>query len=56
MNWLVIIPVGIAVVALVMFLVWRNQKDEKQVEAQLKEDFPKSKNEERDTEIDEVMK
>ena len=56
MNWLVIFPVGIAVVVLIIFLLWRNQKDEKKVEEQLKEDFPKSKNEEGDTEIDEVMK
>lgn len=56
MNWTVIILVGIAVVALLIFLVLRNQKDEKEVEEQLKNDYRKAKNEEGDTEIDEVLK
>jgi Tfp pilus assembly protein PilF len=42
--------------ALIVFLVRRNQKDEKKFEDQLKNDFPKSKEEEGDAEIDEVMK
>lgn len=56
MNWAVLIPLGIAAIALIAFLVWRNFKDEKQFENQLKDDYRKSKDEEDDVEIDETMK
>lgn len=56
MNWPIIIVVGIAVIALIVFLVMRNQKDEKQFEQQVTNDFPKAKDEEGDTEVDEVLK
>ena len=55
MNWTVVIPVGIAALALIVFLVWRNLKDEKQFEDQLKQNYPKSKDEEGDIEIDQKM-
>ena len=41
MNWPLIIIVGIAGVALIIFLIVRNLKDEKEVEQQLKDDYPK---------------
>lgn len=56
MNWPIIIVVGIAVIALIVFLVMRNQKDEKQFEQQVKNDFPKVKDEGGDVESDEVLK
>jgi FtsZ-interacting cell division protein ZipA len=56
MNWPVLVLFGIAAIALIVFLVWKNIKDEKQVENQIKQDYRKHKNEEGDTEIDEVMK
>lgn len=56
MNWAVLIPLGIAALALIVFLVWRNLKDERQFEDQLKHNYPKSKDEEGDAEIDEKMK
>lgn len=56
MNWPVAIIVGIVAIVLIAFLVWRNVKDEKQFENQLKEDYPKSKDEEGDAEIDQTMK
>lgn len=56
MNWPVIIIIGIVAIAFIAFLVWQNVKDEKQFEDQLKQDYPKSKDEEGDTEIDEVKK
>ena len=56
MNWPIIILVGIAVIALIVYLVMRNQKDEKQFEQQIKNDYPKVKDEEGDAEIDEVLK
>lgn len=41
MNWPVLILVGIAAIALIIFLVVRNQKDETVLEDQLNEDYPK---------------
>ena len=55
MNWPVLIPIAIAVLALIVFLVWRNLKDEKQFEDQVKQNYPKSKDEEGDIEIDQKM-
>ncbi len=56
MNWLVMILFGIAVVALIIFLVVRNVKDEKQFEDQLKNDYHKTKDEEGDTDTEELPK
>ena len=56
MDSLFIILFGIAALALIIFLVIRNQKDEKQFENQLKNDYQKLKDEEDDIEIDEIMK
>ena len=56
MNIPVLILVGIVFVGLVIFLVLRNQKDKKQLEEKLNNDFHKSKEEEGDIDIDEVMK
>lgn len=39
MNWPFLIIFGIAVVALVVFLIVRNQKDETELEQQIKEDY-----------------
>jgi FtsZ-interacting cell division protein ZipA len=55
MNWPVLILLGILALALIIFLVWRNLKDEKQFEDQLKQDYRKSKDSEGDVEIDEKM-
>lgn len=56
MNWYILIPFGIVVIALIIFLVMRNQKDEKQLEEQLKNDYPKPKDDEGDIEIEEPLK
>lgn len=56
MNWPVLILVGIAALSLIIFLVWRNIKDQHQLEEQLKNDYPKSKDEEDESPIDETMK
>lgn len=56
MNWPVIIIVGIVLIALVVFLIKRNVKDEKEFETQLKNDYHKAKESEDDVEIDEVLK
>ena len=56
MNWPVLIIFGIAAIALIVFLVIRNQKDESDFENQLKNDYHKTKNEEGDIEIDSEIK
>jgi low affinity Fe/Cu permease len=56
MNWPLIIVLGIAAILLIVFLVMRNVKDEKEFEDQLKNDYHKTKDEEGDIDIDEVMK
>jgi low affinity Fe/Cu permease len=56
MNWPIIIVVGIAVIALIIFLVVRNNKDEKVFEQQLNNDFTKPKEEGEDDEIDTTIK
>lgn len=56
MNWPLIIVFGIAAIALIVFLVVRNQKDEREFENQIKNDYHKTKDEEGDSEIDEAMK
>jgi hypothetical protein len=35
MNWIILVPVGIGLVALVVFLVWKNSKDEKKFRQQM---------------------
>lgn len=56
MNWFLIIPLGVGGIALIIFLIVRNQKDEKEFESQLKNDYHKTKDEEGDIDIDERMK
>lgn len=45
MNWYIIIPFGIAVIALILFLIKRNHKDEKEYETFLNNDFQKKNQE-----------
>ncbi|MEO7317154.1 MAG: hypothetical protein ABIW47_18330 [Ginsengibacter sp.] len=54
MNWLILIIFGILAVALIVFLVIRNQKDEKDFEKELNNDYPKSRSEHGDIEIDKL--
>ena len=56
MNWTVLILFGIAIIALVVFLVLRNIKDKRQLEEQLKNDYPKPKGDEGDTDAEETTK
>lgn len=56
MNWPVIIGVGILLIALVVFLIRRNMKDEEEFEHLVNEDYHKSKDEEGDVRIDEETK
>ena len=52
MNWYAIIIIGIVVIALITFLIYRNQKDEKDLEEKLNDDYTKPIHEHIDTEID----
>jgi preprotein translocase subunit YajC len=54
MNWLIIIIVGIFAVALIVFLVIRDQKDEKKFEKELDNDYPGATIEDRDIEDDKL--
>ena len=54
MNWLVIIIFGILAISLIVFLVIRNQKDEKDFEKELDNDYPKPGSESEDIEIDKL--
>ena len=54
MNWLILIIFGILAIALIVFLVVRNQKDEKNFERDLNNDFPKRKSDEADIDIDDL--
>jgi len=56
MNWTVLIIFGIIAIALIIFLVVRNQKDEKEFEKEANQDYHKTKDEEGDAEIDKVTK
>jgi low affinity Fe/Cu permease len=52
MNWYVIIIIGVLAIALIGFLVIRNQKDEIDLEEKLNDDYAKPKHEHIDTDID----
>ncbi len=56
MNWPIIIIAGIGLIALIIFLVWRNMKDENKFENQLNNNYTKTKEEEGDIETEEVVK
>lgn len=56
MNWTVLIIVGIFLLLLLAFLIRRNQKDEKEFEQQINNDYHKTKDEEGDIESEEVVK
>ena len=52
MKWLIIIIVGILGIALLVFLISRNQKDEREFEKELNNDYTKPNGEEGNIEID----
>jgi low affinity Fe/Cu permease len=41
MNWFIIIAISMAAIALIVFLIRRNMKDEEQLEEKLKQDYHK---------------
>lgn len=55
MNWFIIIPVGIAVIALLYFVTRINFKDEKKLEDQLNQNYPRPKEDKEDVEADEQL-
>jgi len=56
MNWLILVPIGVLLVALVIFLIKRNMKDEAAFEKQLNNDYTKPRDEEKDTDAEELTK
>lgn len=52
MNLPVLIFVGITALLFIILLIIRNQKDKKEVIDQMKQDYPKSKDEEGNADVD----
>lgn len=52
MNLPVLIILGIAAVAFIVFLIIRNQKDKNEVVEQIKNDFPKAKAGDEDIDVE----
>ena len=53
-NWLIIIFSIVAVIALIIFLIWRNQKDKKELMRKLIEEDKVAIPEEHATEADQI--
>lgn len=54
MNWFVIIIVTIICIAVVVFTIFRNQKDEKEFEEHVKDDYPKPHHDKADADPEET--
>lgn len=54
MNWTALIIVALLLKALVVFIILKNIKDEKEFEQQLNEDYRKSKDAEREEDSDAI--
>ena len=52
MSTSVLVIIGVLALLFIIFLVVRNQKDKKEVVDQMKNDYPKSKDEEGDADVD----
>jgi FtsZ-interacting cell division protein ZipA len=53
MNWITIVIFGIVIIGLVVFTIIRNQKDKKELEQQINEDYPKKNEGNGEIEIEE---
>lgn len=56
MNWFILIPVGIALITLVIFMITHNLKDEKKIERQINNDYSKPKEDKSDVDTEAIMK
>lgn len=54
MEWYIIIPVGIVIIALLVFFFWQNRKDKKDLVNKLNQDYRKSKEVEGDIDTEEI--
>jgi hypothetical protein len=54
MNWQLLVIFGIAVLALLIFLIAKNLKDKRELENKIKQDYKKSKDEEGDIDLDDT--
>ena len=52
MNWSILIPFGLLIIALLAFMIMRNQKDKNDYEQQLNDDFTKTKKDDGDEEME----
>ena len=53
MNWYIIIPSGLAIIGLIVFMVRHNYKEKKIFENELNTNYPKSKHEDDNGEVEE---
>lgn len=51
MNWIILILFCVLALSLIVFLIRRNQKDEKVFEKELDNDYPKSRRENEDIDM-----
>lgn len=56
MNWFALILVSVICLAIIIFLAWRNQKDEKKLEKQLNNDFPDATKKGADVDAEVILK
>jgi uncharacterized membrane-anchored protein YhcB (DUF1043 family) len=56
MQWAILIVFGIFAMSLIIFLIVRNLKDQKELERELNNDYPKPLTEDGEIEIDELTK
>ncbi len=54
MNWTIIIIVAVLAIALIVFLVTRDQKDEKEIEEEIDNDFTGPEHKKEHIEIEEM--
>ena len=55
MNTWILVPVGILALALIIFLVWKNRRDEKKIVQQMEHDYRHPKDDEQDADPEENL-
>jgi len=53
MNWYIIIPSGLVIIGLIVFMIRHNHKEKKIFENELNTNYPKSKHEDDNGEVEE---
>lgn len=56
MNLFILIPFGVIAIALIVFLIVKNQKDKQSFKQQINQNYPKIKDKEGDVDVEELVK